>query len=60
MKANQNIRNAAKAQGVKHWQIANHLGISEQTFMRWLRTPLPPEKERNVSEAIKAIAKEVR
>lgn len=60
MKANQSIRNAAKIHGVKHWQIAIHLGVSEQTFMRWLRLPLSQEKENTVMEAIEAIAKEGR
>lgn len=44
--------------GVKHWQIAEYLGISEPTIMRWLRTPLSPEREKAVMEAIDALAKE--
>lgn len=60
MKANQTIREVAKRKGVKHWQIAVHLGISEPTIMRWLRAPLSPEREKAIMEAIKAIAKEER
>ena len=60
MKANQTIRDAAKMNGVKHWQIAEYLGISEPTIMRWLRTPLSAEKEKAVMEAIEEIAKEGR
>lgn len=60
MKANQTIREAAKRKGVKHWRIAEYLGISEPTITRWLRTPLSPEREKAVMEAIKALAKEVR
>lgn len=58
MKANQTIRDEAKRNGVKHWQIANYLGISEPTVMRWLRIPLSPEREKAVMEAIEALAKE--
>lgn len=58
MKANQTIRDVAKKNGVKHWQIAEYLGISEPTIMRWLRTPLSTEREKAVMEAIEAIAKE--
>ena len=58
MKANQAIRDAAKQRGVKHWQIAEKLGISEPTIMRWLRIPLSTEKEKAVMDAIEAIAKE--
>lgn len=58
MKENQTVREAAKRKGVKHWQIAEHLGISEPTIMRWLRIPLSPEREKAVLEAIEEIAKE--
>lgn len=58
MKANQTIRKTAKVKGVKHWQIADYLGISEPTIMRWLRVPLSPEKEKTIMEAIEALAKE--
>lgn len=58
MKANQKIRDLAKKHNVKHWQIAERLGISEPTIMRWLRVPLPPEKERTILAAIEEIAKE--
>lgn len=60
MKANQTIREAAKRKGVKHWQIAKYLGISEPTIMRWLRVSLSPEREKVVMEAIEALAKEGR
>lgn len=58
MKANQSVREVAKKYGVKHWQIAEYLGISEQTIMRWLRLPLSSEREKAIIQAIEAIAKE--
>lgn len=58
MEQNKTVREAAKKNGVKHWQIANRLGISEQTIMRWLRTPLSPEREKAIFDAIEAISKE--
>lgn len=58
MKANPEIREAAKRMGVKHWQIAQYLGISEPTIIRWLRVPLSPEKEKSILVAIETIAKE--
>ena len=57
MKANQKIRETAKRNGVKQWQIAKHLGISEPTLVRWLRAPLPEEKEASILAAIDAIAR---
>lgn len=58
LKANQAVREAAKRKGVRHWQIAEYLGISEPTIMRWLRTPLSLERENAIMNAIEAIAKE--
>lgn len=58
MKANQKVRDMAKKRNVKHWQIAERLGISEPTIMRWLRVPLSPEREHAILAAIKEIAKE--
>lgn len=57
MTANQMVRDAAKRNGVKHWQIAEYLGISEPTIVRWLRIPLSPEKEQAILKAIEALAK---
>ena len=56
MKANEGVRIAAKSKGIKHWQIAAYLGIGEQTLVRWLRIPLPKEKEAAILAAINAIA----
>lgn len=58
MKSNLKVRSRAKEHGVKHWQIAVELGISEQTLMRWLRVPLSPEKENAILEAIQSISRE--
>ena len=58
MKANNEIRKVAKDHGIKHWEIAMRLGISEQTLMRWLRTPLSIEKESAITAAINELAKE--
>ena len=59
MKENQAIREYAKKKGVKLWQIALSLGISEPSLIRWMRVPLSSEKERNILEAIDAISQEV-
>ena len=60
MKANLNVRESARKAKIRHWQIAMHMGVSEQTFMRWLRTPLSEEKEKVILSAIEYLAKEVR
>ena len=58
MKANLIVRETAKKKGVKHWQIANYLGVSEQTFMRWMRFPLSAEKEEMILNAINEIVED--
>ena len=48
--ANEIIRAAAKSNGVRLWEIANYLGVSEATITRRLRVELDkPERERFVS-----------
>lgn len=58
LKANQMIRDTAKKKGVKQWQIAEYLGISEPTITRWLRVSLSPEREKAIMDAIEAVGKE--
>lgn len=43
---NKEIRERAKAAGVRLWQIADSIGVSDATFSRKLRRELP-EKERS-------------
>lgn len=52
MTANNEIREKARSAGVKHWQIANAIGVSEQTLVRWLRTPLDECKRQRINAAI--------
>jgi len=57
--SNKDIREKALQLGVKHWQIAKHLGIAEDKFSKMLREELPQEKKREVLKAIEEIKKEV-
>ena len=49
MKENQTVRKAAKSA----------IGVSEPTIIRWLRVPLPEEKEVRILSAIASLAREV-
>lgn len=60
MKENMKVRNALMCSGVRHWECASEMGVSEQTFVRWLRFPLPKEKEERILAAIEKLAKEGR
>ncbi len=58
MKENQTVRRAAKSAGVPLWKVAAAIGVSEPTIIRWLRFPLPEEKERRIMMAIATLEKE--
>ena len=52
MKANQKIRDMAKAENVTLWRIALQIGVSEPTLIRWLRVPLSEDREQRIYAAI--------
>jgi len=59
VRANQDIRQEAKAARLTLWQIAEALNISEPTMTRWLRKELPEEEKAKIFEAIKSLRREV-
>lgn len=58
-KANERIRKAAKGAGLPLWRVAAELGVSEPTLLRWLRFPLPEDKEWQIMAAIESLEREV-
>ena len=55
--ANKIIREELKARGVRHWELAAALGISEQTLVRWLRFELSEDRQLEMLMKIEEIAK---
>lgn len=53
---NMAIRNKIKAAGVFQYQVADRLGVSEMTLIRWLRKPLPKEKEDAICAVIDGLS----
>ena len=51
---NQEIREAAKAQGVRLWQIAEALGMADSNFSRKLRHELPQDEKSRILRIIEA------
>lgn len=51
-RANQDIRMEANKAGVKLWQIADALGITDNWFSRVLRKELPDEKKSEIRNII--------
>ena len=55
--ANKIIRDELKTRGVRHWELAHELGVSEQTLVRWLRFELDEERQLDMLMKIEEIAK---
>lgn len=55
---NNDIRNAAAAKGVKLWQIAEGMGLSESAFCRKMRRELPAEQKSKALKIIDDLSKE--
>ena len=57
MKENQEVRRAARSAGIPLWRVAAAIGVSEPTLIRWMRFPLPEDKEQRIMAAIAELAK---
>ncbi len=55
MLPNQDIRNKAYTNGVRMWEIAEKLGISDMTLTRRLRKDLSPETKKQLMAIIDEI-----
>lgn len=53
--ANEVIKTAAKNAGVKLWEVADTLGVSDCTFSRQLRKEVTEERKQAILSAIKTI-----
>lgn len=51
-KANREVREALQNKGMKQWELADMLGISEFTLTRWLRKELTEDKKELLLKAI--------
>lgn len=56
MRANQGIREYAKLKGVKLWQVADMLGITDGNLSRKLRRELPDIEKALIFEIIDRVA----
>lgn len=50
---NLDIRKLIKISGLKHYEIAHYMNISEATFVRKLRYELPDEEKEKILKIIK-------
>ena len=57
---NVEVRSAYMLAGIKQWQLAEAMGISETHFSRKLRKELPQEEKQTILEIIDRLSKEKR
>ena len=50
--ANKIVREELKQRGVRHWELAHAIGVSEQTLVRWLRFELDEDRQLDMLEKI--------
>lgn len=55
MRLNDDIRQAAQSAGVRLWQIAEKLGLSDGNFSRRLRRELPDEEKAKIMGIIERL-----
>lgn len=53
--ANIDIKNEMKSRGVRQWEVAQYLGISEATMCRKMRFTLDPDFRSQVLNAIEIL-----
>lgn len=58
MKANMDIRETTKRNGLFLWQVAEQLGTSDSDFSRRLRRELPEDEKEKIRTIIAALAAE--
>lgn len=57
-KANQDIRDAINEAGVRHWQVAEKMLMSEGVFCRMLRRELDDRMKKIILEAVEVVKRE--
>lgn len=55
MRANPKIREMLREKKIPYWRLGEELGVSEQTVLRWMRTPLCDWKLDAINKAISRI-----
>lgn len=57
-KRNIDLRAAMLVADVRHYEVAEKIGIADESFSRWMRHEMPPEKKKQILEIIDQIIAE--
>ena len=49
------LRDAIRIANVRQWEVAEAIGISEMSMVKWLRRELPVDKKMRVQEGIRKV-----
>ena len=52
---NKDLRDEFRIANVRQWEVAEAMGISEMTLVKWLRRELPEDKKNLVRKAIQKL-----
>ena len=52
---NQDLKDEMRIAGVRQWEVAEAMGVSEMTLVKWMRFELPEDKRQRVLQAIEQI-----
>ena len=52
---NKDLRDAVRIANVRQWEVAEAIGISEMSMVKWLRRELPVDKKMRVQEGIRKV-----
>jgi len=58
MTKNTDIKAQIVSAGLKYWQVAESIGVTSETFSKWLRFELSPERKQAIKCAIEKVRKE--
>lgn len=58
MKPNSEIRNLIRVSGICSWQVAEKLGIHENSLYRMLRKELDPDEKNKIYQALEQLKAE--
>ena len=52
---NKDLRDEFRIANVRQWEVAEAMGISEMTLVKWLRRELPEDKKNLVRKAVQTL-----
>jgi predicted XRE-type DNA-binding protein len=53
--ANREIRELIDKKGIKHYKVAQAMGVSASTFCVWMRLEMPQDKKDRIIETINSM-----